>query len=120
MACCTVGQITRSPDRAAGQHVVNGVAPADGSTDVEILRLVGAVEAENAHPLARAVLAAAQEHDGITRASGFRSLPGRGVKATIDRVTYKMGGPRRGFRRGRSKPPGSSSPVTIRAVSPRS
>jgi Cu2+-exporting ATPase len=76
-----------------GEHVVVGVAPADGLTDGELLSLAGAVEAESEHPLARAILAAAHEHDGVAEASGFRSLPGRGVQATIDRETHKVGGP---------------------------
>ena len=76
-----------------GQHVVVGVAPADGLTDGEFLRLAGAVEAESEHPLARAILAAARERDGIAQASDFRSLPGRGVQATLDRETYEVGGP---------------------------
>jgi Cu2+-exporting ATPase len=76
-----------------GQHVVVGVAPAAGLTDGELLRLAGAVEAESEHPVARAILAAAREHSGIARASDFRSLPGRGVQATLDGDTYKVGGP---------------------------
>jgi Cu2+-exporting ATPase len=76
-----------------GQHVVVGVAPADGLTDGELLRRAGAVEAESEHPLARAILAAARAHDGIAQASDFRSLPGRGVEATIDDDQYRMGGP---------------------------
>lgn len=76
-----------------GEHVVVGIAPTDGLTDDGFLRLAGAVEAESEHPLARAILAAAREHDGIAQASDFRSLPGRGVQATIDRETYQVGGP---------------------------
>jgi Cu2+-exporting ATPase len=76
-----------------GRHGVVGVEPADGLTDGEFLRLAGAVEAESEHPLARAILAAAREHDGIAQASDFRSLPGRGVQATLDRETYEVGGP---------------------------
>lgn len=76
-----------------GEHVVVGVAPASGLSDGEFLRLAGAVEAESEHPLARAILAAAREHDGIAEASGFRSLPGRGVEATLDGKSYQVGGP---------------------------
>ncbi|MCK9247799.1 MAG: heavy metal translocating P-type ATPase [Solirubrobacteraceae bacterium] len=76
-----------------GQHVVVGVAPAAGTTDGEFLRLAGAVEAESEHPLARAILAAAQDHGAIPRATDFRSLPGRGVQATLDGATYEVGGP---------------------------
>lgn len=76
-----------------GQHVVIGVAPAAGLTDSELLRIAGAVEAESEHPLARAILTAARDHDGIAQATDFRSLPGRGVQATIDSKTYTVGGP---------------------------
>ncbi len=76
-----------------GQHVVIGVSPAAGLTDGELLRIAGAVEAESEHPLARAILTAARDHDGIAQATDFRSLPGRGVQATIDSKTYTVGGP---------------------------
>lgn len=76
-----------------GQHGVVGVAPADGLTDGGLLRLAGAVEAESEHPLARAILTAAREHDGIAQASDFRSLPGHGVQATLDGEAYELGGP---------------------------
>ncbi len=76
-----------------GAHVVVGVAPVDGVSDGELLRLAGGVEAESEHPLARAILAEAAKHDGIAAAADFRSLPGRGVQATVDGEAYAVGGP---------------------------
>ncbi|MEO6988888.1 MAG: heavy metal translocating P-type ATPase, partial [Aquihabitans sp.] len=76
-----------------GEHVVVAVVAADGQTDDEVLRLAGWVEADSEHPLARAIVNAANERSGVASATGFRSLTGRGVEATIDGVDYWVGGP---------------------------
>ncbi len=76
-----------------GEHVVVAVASADDRGDDEVLRLAGGVEADSEHPLARAIVDAARERAGIASATGFRSLTGRGVEATIDGVGYSVGGP---------------------------
>ncbi|MEO6629758.1 MAG: heavy metal translocating P-type ATPase, partial [Aquihabitans sp.] len=76
-----------------GQHVVVAVASAGGRTDDEVLRLAGGVEADSEHPLARAIVNAANEREGIASATEFRSLTGRGVQANIDGVGYSVGGP---------------------------
>ena len=78
-----------------GQHVVTGVAAAasgDRAED-ELLRIAGAVEADSEHPLARAIVGAARERGGVARAADFRSITGRGVEATVERVRYAVGGP---------------------------
>ncbi|MEU4689583.1 copper-translocating P-type ATPase [Actinoplanes sp. NPDC023714] len=54
------------------------------------LRIAAAVEADSEHPLAKALVAAAGGHP---RATGFRSLTGRGVQAVVDGRTYAVGGP---------------------------
>ncbi|WP_432840099.1 copper-translocating P-type ATPase [Dactylosporangium sp. CA-092794] len=74
-----------------GAHAVAGVAAAPGTTEDEVLRLAGAVEADSEHPLARAIVAAAGPR--AARASAFRSLTGRGVQATVDGTRYAVGGP---------------------------
>jgi len=76
-----------------GEHVVVGVAVADGRTEAEVLRLAGGVETDSEHPLARAIVHAATAHDGIGPATGFRSRAGWGVEADIDGVAYTVGGP---------------------------
>jgi Cu2+-exporting ATPase len=80
-----------------GAHVVTGVAPAgttDGSTPDDILSLAAAVESDSEHPLAKAIVRAAQ---GTTRpvppARDFRSMTGRGVEATVDGMRAAVGGP---------------------------
>ncbi len=74
-----------------GQPVVRGVAAVRGGRD-EVLRLAAAAEADSEHPLARAIVAAAQEDETPT-ASGFRSLIGRGVEAFVDGSRIEVGGP---------------------------
>ncbi|MEO3776685.1 copper-translocating P-type ATPase [Micromonospora sp. B11E3] len=76
-----------------GEHVLTGVATTAGTGEDDALRLAAGVEADSEHPLARAVVAAAGPHGGAARAAGFRSLPGRGVQATIDGTEYAVGGP---------------------------
>ncbi|MFE9202399.1 heavy metal translocating P-type ATPase [Micromonospora sp. NPDC007230] len=75
-----------------GQHTVTGVAAVDGLGEDEVLRLAAGVEADSEHPLARAIVAAAQRVGPATGAD-FRSLPGRGVRATVAGTAYAVGGP---------------------------
>ena len=58
-----------------------------------MLAIAAAVEADSEHPLARAIVAAA-EAQGLRRtATGFQALTGRGVRAEVDGVSYAVGGP---------------------------
>ncbi|HEX2774631.1 MAG TPA: heavy metal translocating P-type ATPase [Micromonosporaceae bacterium] len=76
-----------------GEHVVTGVAATDGTPQESVLRLAASVEADSEHPLARAIVAAAAGRTEPAKATDFRSLPGRGVQATIDGERYAVGGP---------------------------
>ena len=75
-----------------GAHTVVGVAGV-GIDEDEVLRLAGGVESESEHPLARAIVAAAQDRSGVAAAEGFRSITGRGVEATVDGTAHAVGGP---------------------------
>ncbi|WP_442914291.1 heavy metal translocating P-type ATPase [Kribbella sp. NBC_01245] len=75
-----------------GEHVVTGVA-GDGVDEQEVLRIAGAVEADSEHPLARAIVTAADERGGRAKADEFKSLTGRGVQAVVAGSTYAVGGP---------------------------
>lgn len=76
-----------------GEHAVTGVAAVAGSED-DLLGLAAAVEADSEHPLARAIVRAAQERGLPARkATGFRAIAGRGVEATVNGVTVAVGGP---------------------------
>ncbi len=60
----------------------------------EILRLAAAAEADSEHMIARGIgEAAAARGLEVSRAESFRSLPGRGVEATVDGHKVQVGGP---------------------------
>ncbi|WP_326564471.1 heavy metal translocating P-type ATPase [Micromonospora peucetia] len=76
-----------------GEHVVSGVVATGGGSEDDVLVLAAAVEADSEHPLARAIVAAGAERGPARRATGFRSLTGRGVRAEVDGTAYAVGGP---------------------------
>jgi Cu2+-exporting ATPase len=77
-----------------GQPGVAAIAATPGSED-DILRMAAAVEADSEHPLARAIVAAAQQRGIATpRAADFESLAGRGARARVDGHSVAVGGPR--------------------------
>jgi Cu2+-exporting ATPase len=76
-----------------GAHTVTAVAAAPGFTEDEVLRLAGAVEADSEHPLARALTSVARDRGLTATATDFRSLTGRGVRATVGAQPYAVGGP---------------------------
>lgn len=75
-----------------GEHIVSAVTGVDRDDD-EVLRIAGAVEADSEHPLARAIVTAANAAGPLPRATDFRSTTGRGVSAEVDGRRYRVGGP---------------------------
>jgi len=67
-----------------GQPEVTDVI-VEGMDEVQMLGLVAAVERESQHPLAQAVVAAAEARGArVLRAEAFDSVPGHGAIATVD------------------------------------
>ena len=78
-----------------GRPRVTALLPAEGVADEELLSLAASVQQGSEHPLAKAVLAAAEERGGgIPKAQDFDSLPGRGVMATVEGRAVLIGSPR--------------------------
>ena len=68
-----------------GKMELAEVAPFNGATRVEVLRLAGAVEAASEHPIAQAIAAAARAELGdLPSVSGFRNRAGIGVVGTVE------------------------------------
>jgi Cu2+-exporting ATPase len=88
-----------------GQHVVVGIAGADGVGDDEVVRIAGAVESDSEHPLARAIAAAARDRGPVPPAAEFRSITGRGVEASVEGGRYAVGGPALRRERDLAEPP---------------
>jgi Cu+-exporting ATPase len=75
-----------------GRMELTDVTPLDGQTRADVLRLAGAVEAASEHPIARAVAAAARREVGeLPPVTGFRNVPGIGVRGVVDGVGVEVG-----------------------------
>ena len=68
------------------------VAPANGATRAEVLRLAGALENASEHPIGRAVAAAARAEVGaLPPVEGFRNRPGVGVAGRVEGHEVEVG-----------------------------
>jgi Cu2+-exporting ATPase len=95
-----------------GEHALTGVAVTAGVSEDEVLTVSAAVEADSEHPLARAIVAAAQERGlDVPTATEFRSMTGRGVQASIDGAAASVGGPALLRERGMTVPDDLTNPI---------
>lgn len=77
-----------------GEPELKDIAVADGADADAVLALAAAVESDSEHPVARAIVRAATARNlALPHATGFTSLTGRGVQATVDGRTVHVGGP---------------------------
>ena len=67
-----------------GEPRVTDILPGPGVAEDQLLGLAATLEAKSEHPLARAVMAKAEEDDiNVADVADFRILPGNGLKCTI-------------------------------------
>ncbi|SDI93834.1 ATPase, P-type (transporting), HAD superfamily, subfamily IC [Arthrobacter subterraneus] len=89
--------MTVYPTLTEGRHAVTAVAPAGGVGEEELLALAAAAESDSEHPVARAIVRAAADHPAAAalgyRGSGFSSMTGRGVRASVIGSDVAVGGP---------------------------
>jgi Zn2+/Cd2+-exporting ATPase len=90
-----------------GKPKVTDAIPAPGTTVAELLSLAAGVEAGSAHPLAKAVVAAAAAQ-GLAPCAATQALavPGKGVAARIDGALVEIGSPSWAAESGRALPVG--------------
>ncbi len=75
-----------------GKPKVVSVLTAPGQDEGELLRLSASLERGSEHPLAAAIAGAADERGmGTSRAEGFESLTGRGVRGTVEGKAVAIG-----------------------------
>ena len=77
-----------------GEPTVTEIAPAPGHDADAALAFAAAAEADSEHPLARAIVGAAEQRGLATAAAtDFSSSPAVGVRATVEGRTIEVGGP---------------------------
>jgi Cu+-exporting ATPase len=76
-----------------GTMTLVDVLPAAGEDRAEVLRVAGALEAGSEHPIARAVVAGAEQAGPLPAVTGFRSAEGRGVQGEVEGRTVLVGRP---------------------------
>ncbi len=68
-----------------GKPKVSLVRPVQGWSEDELVRIAACLERGSEHPLAAAVVSAAEErHLPLAHPSGFRAIPGKGAQALIE------------------------------------
>jgi len=87
-----------------GSHRVTAILSIDSDED-RLLAVAAAVESDSEHPLARAIVTAANERGPVPVANGFRSMSGRGVEAEVEGSKVAVGGPALLSERGLEIPP---------------
>jgi Cd2+/Zn2+-exporting ATPase len=71
---------------------VTDIAPVDGAGSDGLLRMAAAVEQQSNHPLAQAVVRAAQDRGlALPPANGLENVPGRGVRSRVDGQVVLIG-----------------------------
>lgn len=86
LAVDKTGTITEGKPRVLGVELIQAEKPD------EILRIAAAIDAHSAHPLAKAVVAHAEEQNvSHGRAESYRNRSGRGAEGVIDGHAYFVG-----------------------------
>jgi Cu+-exporting ATPase len=68
-----------------GRHAVQDVVPASGVSEEDLLRATAALERSSEHPLAQAIVTAAEERSlAIPDVKDFRYATGKGTEARVD------------------------------------
>jgi Cu2+-exporting ATPase len=77
-----------------GEPAVTHVEAASGRSEEEVLALAASAETDSEHPLAKAILTAANSRNlSIPTATGFQAATAIGVTATVDGRQLSVGGP---------------------------
>ncbi|HWQ59782.1 MAG TPA: heavy metal translocating P-type ATPase [Candidatus Fimivivens sp.] len=78
-----------------GKPVLVSVQNLSEKNDRELITILASLETRSEHPIARAILADAQEKDiAVVSVSDFSALEGRGVRGTVEGTSYHAGNAR--------------------------
>ena len=77
-----------------GKPSLTDIVPCSDLSEDDVLRIAADVEARSEHPLAKAVVSAAQERGlPLDEVSDFEAVPGRGVQAVVNGQVVNIGSP---------------------------
>ena len=80
------------PDTDAGPAADGGQLAREQVSEDELLRLAASAESGSEHPLARAIVAGAEERGiEVSDPDSFENVPGHGVRATVDGTELLVG-----------------------------
>jgi Cu+-exporting ATPase len=74
-----------------GRPELTDLRLASGFSEAHVLHLAGAAEAGSEHPIARAILAAAETHGPFPKAEKFSAIAGFGVEAQVEGEAVRVG-----------------------------
>ncbi|MBZ0291620.1 MAG: cadmium-translocating P-type ATPase [Anaerolineae bacterium] len=78
-----------------GKPAVTDLVACDQISENELLRVAASVEARSEHPLARSVMARAQERQlTLSEVEDFENIPGKGIEARLDGHIIRLGSPK--------------------------
>lgn len=98
-----------------GKPRVAEVVPAEGRDGTELLRLAASLEASSEHPLAAAIVAAAQARGlALAKAASFDSVTGEGVHAVVEGRDVALGSARMAAQRAAVAPALEARAVALR------
>ncbi len=92
LTACDTLLIDKTGTLTEGHPQVVGIHPAEGASADELLTLAAAAESPSEHPLARAIVRAAQAKGlSLPAATGFIAEPGAGVRAGVQGRSIEVG-----------------------------
>ncbi len=75
-----------------GEFGVSDLVTANGTSEMELLRIAASVEQQSNHPLAKAIVAEARKRDlNLRNADGLENIAGKGVRSAIDGTPVLLG-----------------------------
>jgi Cu+-exporting ATPase len=110
----TVVAFDKTGTLTVGQPTLTDVVPASGQSRDELLALAAALQRSSSHPLAQAVLSAAQRLTPLS-ADQPQALPGRGVEAVVQERRLALGSARLAQERGAAGGPLAAEAARLEA-----
>ncbi|HUG13257.1 MAG TPA: copper-translocating P-type ATPase [Opitutaceae bacterium] len=94
LAAVTAVLVDKTGTLTEGRPSVSAIIPVSGVSETELLKLAASIEMESEHPIARAIVRAAEERSiKLDECSEFRNEAGYGVSATADGNRVRAGRP---------------------------